>query len=89
MTLAAPKMPSNLCGKEKLRVSGTVIRCFFASATCAHAATHLRHRIPHLLDDVQNCTLISKQAKLPHREQLQPLRSRRCPPLSVRRPQLP
>ena len=34
MTLAAPKMPSNLCGKEKLRVSGTVIRCFFASATC-------------------------------------------------------
>ncbi len=34
MTLAAPKMPSNLCGKEKLRVSGTVIRCFFPSATC-------------------------------------------------------
>ena len=53
MTLAAPKMPSNLCGKEKLRVSGTVIRCFFASATCSHAATHLRLRNPNLLEGVQ------------------------------------
>ena len=42
MTLAAPKMPSNLCGKEKLRVSGTVIRCFFESATCSHDAVELR-----------------------------------------------
>ncbi len=39
MTLAAPKMPSNLCGKEKLRVSGTVIKCFFASATCSTKVT--------------------------------------------------
>ena len=42
MTLAAPKMPSNLWGKEKLRVSGTVIRCFFASATCTHNVRNFR-----------------------------------------------
>ena len=43
MTLAAPKMPSNLCGKDRPRVSGTVIKCFFASATCS---THTKRHGP-------------------------------------------